>query len=75
MAKSMTYEERRWTSDDGLGLCTRDYPAAGDEQRLPVATEASAASPGESTADEQREEERQQKEDEDHEAHATAGQC
>jgi hypothetical protein len=40
-----------------------------------VATEASAASPGESTADEHREEERQEKEDEDHEAHATAGQC
>jgi hypothetical protein len=40
-----------------------------------VATEGSAASPGESTADEQREEERQEKEDEDHEAHATPGQC
>jgi len=32
----MTYEERRWTSADGLGLRARDYPAAGDEQRLPV---------------------------------------
>jgi hypothetical protein len=40
-----------------------------------VATEGSAASPGESTADEQREEEGQEKEDQDHDAHATAGQC
>ena len=36
MAKSMTYEERRWTSHDGLRLFARDYPAAGGADRLPV---------------------------------------
>ena len=30
------YEERRWTSRDGLTLYARDYPAAGDGGRLPV---------------------------------------
>jgi pimeloyl-ACP methyl ester carboxylesterase len=36
MAKSATYEERRWTSADGLGLYARDYPASGEGIRLPV---------------------------------------
>ena len=36
MAKSMTYEERRWTSHDGLSLFARDYPAAGGGDHLPV---------------------------------------
>ena len=30
------FEERRWTSGDGLRLCTRDYPAVGASVRLPV---------------------------------------
>jgi len=30
------YDERRWTSRDGLSLYARDYPAAGGETRLPV---------------------------------------
>ena len=30
------YQERRWTSRDGLTLFARDYPAVGDEGRLPV---------------------------------------
>ena len=30
------YEERRWTSRDGLSLYARDYPAAGEGGRLPV---------------------------------------
>ena len=30
------YSERRWTSKDGLSLFARDYPAAGEEERLPV---------------------------------------
>ena len=30
------YQERRWTSRDGLTLFARDYPAAGGEGRLPV---------------------------------------
>ena len=32
----MTFDERRWTSRDGLSLYTRDYPAARGEPRLPV---------------------------------------
>lgn len=36
MAKSMTFEERRWTSHDGLSLYGRDYPAAGGGSQLPV---------------------------------------
>jgi pimeloyl-ACP methyl ester carboxylesterase len=31
-----SYEERRWTSRDGLTLFARDYPAAGEGRRLPV---------------------------------------
>jgi len=31
-----SYEERRWTSRDGLPLFARDYPAAGEGGRLPV---------------------------------------
>ena len=34
MAQPTTFQERRWSSKDGLGLYARDYPAAGD--RLPV---------------------------------------
>lgn len=30
------YQERRWTSRDGLALYARDYPAAGEDGRLPV---------------------------------------
>jgi pimeloyl-ACP methyl ester carboxylesterase len=30
------YEERRWTSRDGLILFARDYPAAGEVGRLPI---------------------------------------
>jgi pimeloyl-ACP methyl ester carboxylesterase len=30
------YQERRWTSRDGLSLFARDYPAAGEGGRLPV---------------------------------------
>ncbi|MCL6698757.1 alpha/beta hydrolase [Sphingomonas sp. NSE70-1] len=30
------YQERRWTSRDGLTLFARDYPAAGEGGRLPV---------------------------------------
>jgi pimeloyl-ACP methyl ester carboxylesterase len=36
MATSATFEERRWTSHDGLSLYARDYAAAGDEVGLPV---------------------------------------
>ena len=36
MANPMSFQERRWTSRDGLSLFARDYPAAGTEQRLPV---------------------------------------
>ena len=34
--ESATFEERRWTSKDGLSLYARDYPAAGGEAGLPV---------------------------------------
>ena len=30
------FEERRWTSPDGLSLYARDYSVAGDGGRLPV---------------------------------------
>ena len=30
------FQERRWTSRDGLTLFARDYPAAGEEGQLPV---------------------------------------
>ena len=30
------YSERRWSSKDGLSLFARDYPAASEEERLPV---------------------------------------
>jgi pimeloyl-ACP methyl ester carboxylesterase len=30
------FQERRWTSRDGLTLFARDYPAAGEGERLPV---------------------------------------
>lgn len=33
---SVSFQERRWTSRDGLSLFARDYPAAGGEERLPV---------------------------------------
>ena len=36
MAQSTTYEQRRWTSADGLTLYARDYPASGGGDRLPV---------------------------------------
>ena len=36
MANPMSFQERRWTSRDGLSLFARDYPPAGTEQRLPV---------------------------------------
>jgi pimeloyl-ACP methyl ester carboxylesterase len=36
MTQSTTYEERRWTSTDGLTLYARDYPASGGGDRLPV---------------------------------------
>ena len=36
MANPMSFQERRWTSRDGLSLFARDYPAADTEQRLPV---------------------------------------
>ena len=32
----MTFDERRWTSGDGLSLYARDYPASGEGHRLPV---------------------------------------
>ncbi|MGH6705469.1 MAG: alpha/beta fold hydrolase, partial [Sphingomicrobium sp.] len=32
----MTFEERRWTSHDGLSLFARDYASAGGESGLPV---------------------------------------
>ena len=32
----MTFQERRWTSHDGLGLFARDYSGAAGEARLPV---------------------------------------
>ena len=31
-----SFQERRWTSHDGLSLYARDYPAAGDGNCLPV---------------------------------------
>ena len=36
MMGSTTFEERRWTSKDGLNLYARDYSAAGGETGLPV---------------------------------------
>lgn len=36
MGKSAPFQERRWTSRDGLTLFARDYPAAGEGDRLPV---------------------------------------
>ena len=36
MNLSTPFEERRWTSRDGLNLYARDYPAAGGEAKLPV---------------------------------------
>lgn len=36
MAKTTTFEERRWTSKDGLSLYARDYPASAGSGRLPV---------------------------------------
>ena len=36
MNLSNTFQERRWTSRDGLGLYARDYPAAGEGIGLPV---------------------------------------
>jgi pimeloyl-ACP methyl ester carboxylesterase len=36
MAESVTFEERRWTSNDGLALYARDYPTAVEAARLPV---------------------------------------
>ena len=36
MADTATFEERRWTSDDGLTLYARDYRASGAGGRLPV---------------------------------------
>jgi len=36
MANPISFQERRWTSRDGLSLFARDYPAADTEQRLPV---------------------------------------
>lgn len=36
MAQSANFEERRWTSADGLTLYARDYPASGEGGRLPV---------------------------------------
>ena len=36
MANRASFQERRWRSRDGLSLFARDYPAAGEETRLPV---------------------------------------
>ena len=36
MGTSATFQERRWTSRDGLTLYARDYPVAGEGGRLPV---------------------------------------
>lgn len=36
MAPSTSFQERRWTSRDGLSLYARDYPGSGDEPGLPV---------------------------------------
>jgi pimeloyl-ACP methyl ester carboxylesterase len=36
MAISTSFEERHWSSRDGLTLYARDYAAAGEEARLPV---------------------------------------
>ncbi len=36
MAASTNFEERRWTSRDGLSLYARDYPAVGEKAGLPV---------------------------------------
>lgn len=36
MAPSISFQERRWTSRDGLSLYARDYPGSGDEPGLPV---------------------------------------
>lgn len=36
MVESATYEERRWTSADGLTLYARDYPVSGAGDRLTV---------------------------------------
>ena len=36
MADSVTFEEQRWTSHDGLSLYYRDYPAGGSATLLPV---------------------------------------
>lgn len=35
-SKPMSFQERRWTSRDGLSLYARDYPGAGGGARLPV---------------------------------------
>ena len=36
MNLATSFQERRWTSHDGLSLYARDYPAAGGAARLPV---------------------------------------
>ena len=36
MPTPTSFQERRWQSRDGLKLYARDYPAAGNETRLPV---------------------------------------
>ena len=36
MANPISFEERRWTSRDGLSLYARDYKRMGEEERLPV---------------------------------------
>ena len=36
MTHSIIFQERRWTSRDGLSLYAREYPAAGGKQGLPV---------------------------------------
>jgi pimeloyl-ACP methyl ester carboxylesterase len=36
MNLSTSFQERRWSSHDGLSLYARDYPAAGSEAKLPV---------------------------------------
>jgi pimeloyl-ACP methyl ester carboxylesterase len=36
MGTSATFQERHWTSRDGLTLFARDYPVAGEGGRLPV---------------------------------------